>query len=92
MDKGHSCCWRKVRQVQDLLASGAKAREPCSSDVAAKAATYKSAAHKSSPMVAEWRRSVKQRGEARGKKGLDIFLYGNVMFGHGEGGNHIGCV
>ena len=26
------------------------------------------------------------------KKGLDIFLYGNVMFGHGEGGDHIGCV
>jgi CTP-dependent riboflavin kinase len=26
------------------------------------------------------------------KKGLDIFLYGNVMFGHGEGGYYIGRV
>jgi hypothetical protein len=26
------------------------------------------------------------------KKRLDIFLYGNVMLGHGEGGDYIRCV
>jgi DNA-binding transcriptional ArsR family regulator len=70
-----------VPQVQDLLASGLKPREPRSSDVAAKAATYKSAAHKSAPMVAERERAVKWRGIGGEKKGLDIFLYGNVMLG-----------
>ena len=26
------------------------------------------------------------------KKEVDIFLYGNIMLGHGKGGYHIGCV
>jgi CTP-dependent riboflavin kinase len=45
-----------------------------------KAGSYKARSYKQEP--------IKVRAEKR----LDIFLYGNVMSGHGEGGYHIGCV
>ncbi|HEV7513725.1 MAG TPA: hypothetical protein VGO27_18655 [Candidatus Acidoferrum sp.] len=35
---------------------------------------------------------LKRRGFVGLKKGLDIFLYGNVMCEYGEGGYYIGCV
>jgi hypothetical protein len=69
------------KSTAGILASGAKApRARTTLFVAAKAGSYKARSYKQKP--------IKVRAEIR----LDIFLYGNVMFGHGEGGYHIGCV
>jgi hypothetical protein len=74
------------KSTAGILASGAKApRARATLFVAAKAATYKAGSYKA--------RSYKQKPiEVRAEIRLYIFLYGNVMFGHGEGGYHIGCV
>jgi hypothetical protein len=65
-----------VRQVQDFAAPWLK--KPNERDDVDVAA--KAATYKHNP--------IKLRAEKR----LDIFLYGNVMLGHGEGGYNIGCV
>jgi CTP-dependent riboflavin kinase len=64
---------------------GLKAPRRSAAVVAAKAATYKAMTYKAG--------SYKQKPiKVRAAKRLDIFLYGNVMSGHGEGGYYIGCV
>jgi len=91
--------WRPaLRQGQRMLRKGptlaksARMEHPTSkaktlqSQRVLQAATHKTAANGSG--VDE----VSQTAVGGKKKGLDIFLYGNVMLGHGEGGYYIGCV
>jgi hypothetical protein len=74
------------------LAKSARMGHPTSKAKSnSKAKMVRAANYKCAAMLAEWNAVSQTAGNGEGKKVLDIFLYGNVMLGHGEGGDHIGC-